>query len=133
VGARKDTVNVMPGETVSVIAKFSEYQGVYVYHCHNLEHEDHDMMAQMKVIDLPRLAGADRVATAAEVSRAAFPSDVPVAYVATASNFPDALAAGPVAALRGGPILLSPVTACPRRPLPSCAGWRPVRSSCLVA
>ncbi|HYM53052.1 MAG TPA: S8 family serine peptidase, partial [Candidatus Dormibacteraeota bacterium] len=45
-----------------------------------------------------RLAGADRYATAAAVSAASFGAGVPVAYVATGTNFPDALAAGPVAA-----------------------------------
>ncbi|HSG85871.1 MAG TPA: N-acetylmuramoyl-L-alanine amidase, partial [Candidatus Limnocylindrales bacterium] len=43
-----------------------------------------------------RLAGADRYATAVEISKATFPSPpVPVAYVATGSDFPDALAGGP--------------------------------------
>jgi hypothetical protein len=53
-----------------------------------------------------RLAGADRYATAAAVSSSGFLPGVPVAYVATGANFPDALAAGPVAARAGGPILL---------------------------
>jgi subtilisin family serine protease/putative cell wall-binding protein len=55
---------------------------------------------------LSRLAGADRYATAAAVSAFGFAPGVPVAYIATGSNFPDALAAGPVAARAGGPILL---------------------------
>jgi FtsP/CotA-like multicopper oxidase with cupredoxin domain len=46
----KDTVRVDPGSTVRVIAKFTGYTGRYVYHCHNLAHEDHDMMAQMEVV-----------------------------------------------------------------------------------
>ncbi len=55
-----------------------------------------------------RLAGADRYATAAAISRATFPSPpVPVAYVATGRGFPDALAGGPAAAVEGGPILLT--------------------------
>ena len=53
-----------------------------------------------------RLAGVDRYATAAAVSASAFAPGIPVAYVATGANFPDALAAGPVAARNGGPILL---------------------------
>lgn len=47
----KDTVLVAPGETVRVIARFGGYRGRYVYHCHNLEHEDHDMMGQFEVVD----------------------------------------------------------------------------------
>jgi putative cell wall-binding protein len=54
-----------------------------------------------------RLAGPDRYATAAAISAATFPSPpVPVAYVATGANFPDALAGGPAAAAEGGPVLL---------------------------
>ena len=53
-----------------------------------------------------RLGGADRFATAALVSAAHFGPGVPVVYVATGANFPDALAGGPAAARHGGPILL---------------------------
>jgi putative cell wall-binding protein len=55
---------------------------------------------------MERLAGADRFATASAVSAASFAPGVPVAYVATGSDFPDALAAGAAAAERGGPVLL---------------------------
>lgn len=54
----------------------------------------------------PRLAGADRFATAAAVSAATFAPGVPVVYVATGADFPDALAGGPAARLHGGPLLL---------------------------
>jgi putative cell wall-binding protein len=53
-----------------------------------------------------RVAGADRYATAAALSNAMYGPGVPVAYVATGANFPDALAAGPAAAISGGPVLL---------------------------
>ena len=56
--------------------------------------------------DVDRLAGADRYATAAAVSAASYSPGVPVAYVATGANFPDALAAGAAAVRRGGPVLL---------------------------
>jgi blue copper oxidase len=46
----KDTVLVMPGEKVRVIAVFAENKGVFVFHCHNLEHEDTGMMLQMEVV-----------------------------------------------------------------------------------
>ncbi len=54
-----------------------------------------------------RISGSDRYGTAAAVSRAHFGPNVPVAYVATGRNFPDALAAGAVAGRQGGPILLT--------------------------
>ena len=55
---------------------------------------------------MQRIAGADRYATAAAVSAATFAPGVPVAYVATGRNYPDALAGSVVARLAGGPILL---------------------------
>lgn len=40
----KDTVLVMPGETVRLIKPFQDFKGYFMYHCHNLEHEDMGMM-----------------------------------------------------------------------------------------
>jgi putative cell wall-binding protein len=57
-------------------------------------------------LEVVRRAGADRYATAAAVSAASFAPGVPVAYVATGANFPDALAGGAAAAVGGGPVLL---------------------------
>ncbi|MFV1982723.1 MAG: multicopper oxidase family protein [Thiohalomonadales bacterium] len=45
----KDTLRVNPGEMVELVATFEGYCGRYVYHCHLLEHEDHDMMRQFIV------------------------------------------------------------------------------------
>lgn len=45
----KDTALAMPGTTTRVIARFEDYSGKYAYHCHILEHEDHEMMRQMRV------------------------------------------------------------------------------------
>ncbi len=45
----KDTVLVNPNETVSVLAKFNDYSGIYLLHCHNLEHEDDGMMINLKI------------------------------------------------------------------------------------
>jgi putative cell wall-binding protein len=53
-----------------------------------------------------RLAGADRFATAAQISSFHLPSGAPMVYVTTGENFPDALAAGPAAAVRGAPTIL---------------------------
>ena len=40
----KDTVRVNPNEVLSIAAHFDGHCGRYMYHCHILEHEDHDMM-----------------------------------------------------------------------------------------
>jgi spore coat protein A len=46
----KDTVGLVAGEEVTMIVRFDGYRGRYLIHCHNLEHEDHDMMARFDVI-----------------------------------------------------------------------------------
>jgi spore coat protein A, manganese oxidase len=40
----KDTVRANPGEVTRIIARFGPFSGEYVWHCHILEHEDHEMM-----------------------------------------------------------------------------------------
>ncbi len=40
----KDTVLLMPGERVRLQMRFTDYPGLFLYHCHNLEHEDMGMM-----------------------------------------------------------------------------------------
>ncbi len=45
----KDVVYVGEGETVRLLMKFSPHRGKYMIHCHNLPHEDHDMMVQFSV------------------------------------------------------------------------------------
>lgn len=45
-----DTVLVLPRETVRVHLRFSDYRGLFLYHCHVLEHEDMGMMRNFRVI-----------------------------------------------------------------------------------
>lgn len=45
----KDTVLVMPGEKVQVLVRFENYAGTFLYHCHNLEHEDAGMMRNYRI------------------------------------------------------------------------------------
>lgn len=45
----KDTVLMMPGERVKLLVKFAEHTGLYLYHCHNLEHEDGGLMRNYEV------------------------------------------------------------------------------------
>jgi FtsP/CotA-like multicopper oxidase with cupredoxin domain len=40
----KDTVLIMPGERIKILVDFDDYPGMFLYHCHNLEHEDMGMM-----------------------------------------------------------------------------------------
>jgi FtsP/CotA-like multicopper oxidase with cupredoxin domain len=46
----KDTVLVPPLSTVRIVFKEETFTGTYVFHCHNLEHEDHGMMLQEGVV-----------------------------------------------------------------------------------
>jgi spore coat protein A len=46
----KDTQRVMPHDTASIIVPFGGYSGVYVFHCHMLEHAEHMMMGQFEVV-----------------------------------------------------------------------------------
>ncbi len=55
-----------------------------------------------------RLAGSDRFMTGVQVSQKAFPTPgVPVVYIASGLNFPDALSAAPAAGAQHGPVLLT--------------------------
>jgi putative cell wall-binding protein/peptidoglycan/xylan/chitin deacetylase (PgdA/CDA1 family) len=65
-------------------------------------------VAPATVVPTPVVAregGADRFATSALVS-ASFPTNAPVAYIASGANYPDALAGAAAAGFRGGPVLL---------------------------
>ncbi|MFC7394190.1 multicopper oxidase family protein [Scopulibacillus cellulosilyticus] len=44
----KDTISLEPGQKVKIAVKFN-HKGIYMYHCHTLEHEDNGMMGQIKV------------------------------------------------------------------------------------
>lgn len=46
----KDVVLVMPGEKVTLLKRFDQYKGLFLYHCHNLEHESMGMMRNFKVV-----------------------------------------------------------------------------------
>ncbi|HEY5457284.1 MAG TPA: cell wall-binding repeat-containing protein [Acidothermaceae bacterium] len=54
-----------------------------------------------------RWQGSDRYATAVAVSRATYPNGATTVYLATGTNFPDALAGSALAAVAGGPLLLT--------------------------
>jgi spore coat protein A, manganese oxidase len=45
----KDVVYVGEEETVRLLMRFDHEDGRYMIHCHNLSHEDHDMMFQFQV------------------------------------------------------------------------------------
>ncbi|KAH0282533.1 oxidase cueO precursor, partial [Aureobasidium sp. EXF-3399] len=50
--ALKDVVWLGPNERVQVIARYQPWDGVYMFHCHNLIHEDHEMLVDFNVTAL---------------------------------------------------------------------------------
>jgi FtsP/CotA-like multicopper oxidase with cupredoxin domain len=46
----EDTWRLDPGETVVVAARFTDYTGNFLVHCHMLDHEDESMMATFRVV-----------------------------------------------------------------------------------
>jgi FtsP/CotA-like multicopper oxidase with cupredoxin domain len=46
----EDTWRLDPGEVVVVAARFTDYTGKFMIHCHMLDHEDHGMMATFEVV-----------------------------------------------------------------------------------
>jgi spore coat protein A, manganese oxidase len=47
----KDTVRANPGEVTRIIVRFGPFIGIYPWHCHILEHEDHEMMRPFEVLE----------------------------------------------------------------------------------
>jgi len=47
----KDVLYLAPSNTIWTIARFGAHKGDYMFHCHNLIHEDDDMMRAMRIIN----------------------------------------------------------------------------------
>jgi FtsP/CotA-like multicopper oxidase with cupredoxin domain len=48
-GGWMDTVLVLPDESVRIQVTFSRHPGLFLYHCHILEHEDMGMMRNFRI------------------------------------------------------------------------------------
>ncbi|MGK7395642.1 MAG: multicopper oxidase family protein [Candidatus Cyclobacteriaceae bacterium M3_2C_046] len=46
----QDTFLLMPDMKVKIMLEFKDFKGLYVYHCHNLEHEDMGMMRNYEIV-----------------------------------------------------------------------------------
>jgi FtsP/CotA-like multicopper oxidase with cupredoxin domain len=64
----KDTVRVNPNEVVDIVVRFEVFCGRYMYHCHILEHEDHDMMRPFVVMPTELMPFMDMHASRDEMS-----------------------------------------------------------------
>jgi FtsP/CotA-like multicopper oxidase with cupredoxin domain len=49
----KDVVNVRKHEIVRLIVRYDDFPGLWMYHCHILDHEDHGMMGILEVRPSP--------------------------------------------------------------------------------
>jgi FtsP/CotA-like multicopper oxidase with cupredoxin domain len=49
--AKKDTILLKGNDSVEVFLQFRDYLGPFVFHCHNIEHEDMAMMARFDVVE----------------------------------------------------------------------------------
>jgi hypothetical protein len=81
----EDTWRLDPGERVRVVGHFTDFHGVFMIHCHMLDHEDDGLMSQFAVVDpktkaLPKGYSYD-------------PSGGPVAQAHTAAASPRTAAA----------------------------------------
>lgn len=48
--SKKDVLRLDPGETVQVFIRFRDFLGKYPIHCHNVVHEDHEMMLRFDIV-----------------------------------------------------------------------------------
>ena len=46
----QDSVYLLPGMYMDLIMRFEDFKGLFLYHCHNLEHEDMGMMRNFKIV-----------------------------------------------------------------------------------
>jgi FtsP/CotA-like multicopper oxidase with cupredoxin domain len=54
----KDVVNVRKHESVRIIVRYDDYPGMWMFHCHILDHEDHGMMGILEVRSPPPRKGS---------------------------------------------------------------------------
>jgi FtsP/CotA-like multicopper oxidase with cupredoxin domain len=85
----KDTILCPPGKVTRVVAKF-DIPGLYVWHCHILSHEEHDMMRPFVVTtaaDHVNLAAS--TATNSQLSGSVVPVTLMASTVTTLAAFPN--------------------------------------------
>ncbi len=78
-------------------------------------------------VSVERLAGGDRYVTAAKAALATYDAGVPVVYVASGLDYPDALTAAALAGHQDGPVLLTRVGALPRATVSALEQLQPER------
>ncbi|MGC5584591.1 cell wall-binding repeat-containing protein [Ornithinimicrobium sp. W1665] len=106
-------VDGLPSDTAAELARLQPARVVVLGGSAAVGDAVLDQIATAAGVQPERVAGANRYATAAAVAEAFYPR-ADRAFLATGLDFPDALAAGPVAGLDGAPVLLTTPTALPQ-------------------
>ncbi len=50
-GPRRDVATLLPNDEIKVYAKWNDFLGKHVMHCHNVVHEDHAMMIRWDIVE----------------------------------------------------------------------------------
>jgi spore coat protein A, manganese oxidase len=112
----KDTVQMYPGTVTTINAKF-DLTGLYVWHCHILEHEEHDMMHFLNVVK-PNPGSPAIVAAPSTTSTASTTvSSSPIGADPTVTGQLTATGQSSIDASVGGSLLVSDLTAVPSQTL----------------
>ncbi|GAA4885007.1 cell wall-binding repeat-containing protein [Serinicoccus chungangensis] len=98
--------DLLPGATADELERLSP-ETVYVVGGEAAVSSDVATAAGADAGEVVRLSGTNRYGTAAAVAAEFFPTPAPGAFLATGAEFPDALAAAPVAAMNTMPVLLT--------------------------
>jgi FtsP/CotA-like multicopper oxidase with cupredoxin domain len=59
-GQRRDIATLLPNDELVVFMRWSDFLGRYVMHCHNVVHEDHDMMIRWDIVPPKKPAGSSK-------------------------------------------------------------------------
>lgn len=96
----------LPGETTKALERLQPDEIVVIGGTTVI---NESVVSQLRAYagSVTRVRGENRYGTAAQVSKTGFGKGVPVAYVATGANFPDALAGSALAGRTEGPVLLT--------------------------
>lgn len=106
--ARYNNPQIVPGHDSTARLMFSEWNNDGSNFIHKVFLWGDDGFKQRTFTpEFTRLAGEDRISTAAAVSRTGFPTGATVAVVAASHDFPDALCGVPLAHTLRSPVLLS--------------------------
>jgi putative cell wall-binding protein len=105
--------NSVPKETVAELARLHPFRIVVLGGAAVVSDSVVTELESMASSGVSRYRGANRHETAAAVSEAVFPTGTGTVFIVTGVNFPDAVAAGPVAGIRNAPILLVTGTSVP--------------------